>query len=85
MGLQKYLINPVLKVDSILPENQVILTVGIGMVLANLATIIFKSDYRTTPVTYAHQGLVPLRLLEGSAHRTLALLPLDGLVHRSPC
>jgi branched-chain amino acid transport system permease protein len=52
MGLQKYLINPVVKVDSILPENQVILTVGIGMVLANLATIIFKSDYLQTPVTY---------------------------------
>jgi len=52
VGLQKYLINPVLKVDSILPENQVILTVGIGMVLANLATIIFQSDYRQTPVTY---------------------------------
>ncbi len=52
VGIQKYLINPVLKVDSILPENQVILTVGIGMVLANLATIVFKSDYRTTPVDY---------------------------------
>ena len=51
--LQKFLINPVLKVDSILPENQVILTVGIGMVLANLATIIFTSDYRSTPVSYA--------------------------------
>lgn len=52
MALQKYLINPVVKVDSILPENQVILTVGIGMVLANLATIIFKSDYLQTPVPY---------------------------------
>src|SRR5512138_1623165 len=31
--IQRYLIKPVLKVDSILPENQVILTVGIGMVL----------------------------------------------------
>jgi len=51
--LQKYLINPVLKVESILPENQVILTVGIGMVLANLATIIFQSDYRQTPVSYS--------------------------------
>ncbi len=51
--LQKYLINPVLKVDSILPENQVILTVGIGMVLANIATIIFTSDYRQTPVDYS--------------------------------
>jgi branched-chain amino acid transport system permease protein len=53
MALQKYLINPVLKVDAILPENQVILTVGIGMVLANLATLVFQSDYRTTPVEYA--------------------------------
>jgi len=53
VGLQKYLINPVMKVDAILPENQVILTVGIGMVLANLATIIFQSDYRQTPVSYA--------------------------------
>ncbi|MEW6600765.1 MAG: branched-chain amino acid ABC transporter permease [Nitrospirota bacterium] len=53
VALQKFLINPVLKVDSILPENQVILTVGIGMVLANLATLFFKSDYRSTPVDYA--------------------------------
>lgn len=51
--LQKFLINPVLKVDAIIPENQVILTVGIGMVLANIATIIFSSDYKTTPVDYA--------------------------------
>jgi len=51
--IQKYLINPVLKVDAIIPENQVILTVGIGMVLANIATIIFSSDYKTTPVAYA--------------------------------
>ncbi|MCL2790260.1 MAG: branched-chain amino acid ABC transporter permease [Desulfobulbus sp.] len=51
--IQKFLVNPVLKVDSILPENQVILTVGIGMVLANLATILFTSDYRSTPVSYA--------------------------------
>ncbi len=53
IGLQKYLISPVLKVDSILPENQVILTVGIGMVLQNLATMLFTSDYRSTPVDYA--------------------------------
>jgi branched-chain amino acid transport system permease protein len=52
VALQKFLINPVMKVDSILPENQVILTVGIGMVLANLASIIFKSDYLQTPVSY---------------------------------
>lgn len=53
MFLQKTLINPVLRVESILPHNQVILTVGIGMVLQNLATIFFTSDYRSTPVDYA--------------------------------
>lgn len=51
--LQKYLINPVMKVEAIIPENQVILTVGIGMVLANVATMIFTSDYKSTPVSYA--------------------------------
>jgi len=53
VAIQKTLISPVLKVDSILPENQVILTVGIGMVLTNLATLFFSSDYRSTPVSYA--------------------------------
>ncbi len=56
MAIQRFLINPVLKVESILPENQVILTVGIGMVLANLATIFFTSDYRSTPVDYASEA-----------------------------
>ncbi len=53
VAIQRFLISPVLKVDSILPENQVILTVGIGMVLQNLATMLFTSDYRSTPVDYA--------------------------------
>jgi branched-chain amino acid transport system permease protein len=57
IAIQRYLINPVLKVESILPENQVILTVGIGMVLSNLATIFFKSDYRSTPVSYATKAI----------------------------
>ncbi|MGE5237980.1 MAG: branched-chain amino acid ABC transporter permease [Chloroflexota bacterium] len=51
--IQKFLINPVVKVESILPENQVILTVGIGMVLSNVAMMLFTSDYRSTPVDYA--------------------------------
>lgn len=51
--IQHFLIEPLLKVESILPENQVILTVGLGMVLTNIITIIFKSDYRSTPVPYA--------------------------------
>lgn len=55
--LQKFFINPVLKVEVILPENQVILTVGIGMVLSNIAMILFTSDYRSTPVDYATTAL----------------------------
>lgn len=51
--IQHFLIEPLLKVESILPENQVILTVGLGMVLTNIITLIFKSDYRSTPVPYA--------------------------------
>lgn len=53
IAIQKCLINPVLRTESILPHNQVILTVGIGMVLSNLATVFFTSDYRSTPVSYA--------------------------------
>jgi len=52
-GLQKFLITPVMKVESILPHNQVILTVGLAMVLSNLATVFFTGNYRSTPVSYA--------------------------------
>jgi branched-chain amino acid transport system permease protein len=66
MVIQKFLINPVMKVESILPENQVILTVGIGMVLANLITIFFKSDYHSTPVDYATKAWYLTDYWEGS-------------------
>ena len=55
--LQKYLIAPVMEVDSILPENQVLLTVGIGMVLSNLALLLFSADYRSVPVSYASKTI----------------------------
>ena len=44
--LQKFLLNPLIKVDSVLPENQVLMTVGIGMVLAEIARFVFSSDYK---------------------------------------
>jgi branched-chain amino acid transport system permease protein len=46
-GISKYLLNPLLEKDSILPENQVLMTVGIGMVLVELMRSIFSSDYRS--------------------------------------
>jgi len=51
--LQKFLLNPLMKVDSILPENQVLMTVGIGMVLAEIARFIFSSDYKTVQTSYS--------------------------------
>jgi branched-chain amino acid transport system permease protein len=51
--LQKYLLNPLLKVDSIIPENQVLMTVGIGMVLTEIIRFIFHSDYRSIKTVYS--------------------------------
>jgi len=52
-AIQKYLLNPLLKVDSILPENQVLMTVGIGMVLTEVMRFIFHSDYRSIETGYS--------------------------------
>ncbi len=46
-AISKYLLNPLIEKESILPENQVLMTVGIGMVLVELARSIFSSDYRS--------------------------------------
>jgi len=51
--LQKFLLNPLMKIESILPENQVLMTVGIGMVLVEIARFIFSSDYKTVRTTYS--------------------------------
>jgi branched-chain amino acid transport system permease protein len=50
--VQKYFLNPLLKVDSILPENQVLMTVGVGMVLTEIIRFIFHSDYRSVKTSY---------------------------------
>jgi branched-chain amino acid transport system permease protein len=55
--IQKFLITPVMATESILPENQVLLTVGIGMVFSNLALLAFSADYRSVPVSYASKTL----------------------------
>ncbi|MCP4666048.1 MAG: branched-chain amino acid ABC transporter permease [Deltaproteobacteria bacterium] len=52
--LQKYLLNPLMEVESILPENQVLMTVGIGMVLTEVARFIFSSDYKSVQTGYSN-------------------------------
>ena len=54
--LSKYLLNPLIEKDSILPENQVLMTVGIGMVLVELARFLFTSDYRSVQTSYTGQA-----------------------------
>jgi branched-chain amino acid transport system permease protein len=56
-ALQKYLITPVMDVESVLPQNQVLLTVGIGLVLSNLAQLLFSADYKSVPVSYASKTI----------------------------
>ncbi len=51
--LQKFLLNPLMKIESILPENQVLMTVGIGMVLTEIARFAFSSDYKTVQTSYS--------------------------------
>jgi len=55
--IQKYFLNPLLKVDSILPENQVLMTVGIAMVLTEIIRFIFHSDYRSVKTSYSSATL----------------------------
>src|SRR3954466_9467329 len=54
--LQRTLINRVLDA---LPQNQILLTIGIGLVLANTAMLLFTSDYRILSTTYSPSS-VPL-------------------------
>ncbi|MBW1680424.1 MAG: branched-chain amino acid ABC transporter permease [Deltaproteobacteria bacterium] len=53
VAIQKYTLNPLIEVESILPENQVLMTVGIGMVLTEVARFIFSSDYKSVQTSYS--------------------------------
>ncbi len=55
--IQKFLLNPLLKVDSILPENQVLMTVGVGMVLTEVIRFIFHSDYKSVKTSYSSSAI----------------------------
>jgi len=52
--IQKFMINRLVEVESILPENQVLLTVGIMLVLTETMRLIFKSDYRSVVTGYSN-------------------------------
>ena len=46
-----------MEADSVLPQDQVLLTVGIGLVLSNLALLLFTANYRSVPVSYASKTI----------------------------
>ena len=54
MFIQKFFLNPLMDADSILPENQVLMTVGVGMVLTEIARFIFSSDYKSVQTSYSN-------------------------------
>ncbi|MCB1161986.1 MAG: branched-chain amino acid ABC transporter permease [Candidatus Krumholzibacteriia bacterium] len=55
-GISKFFLHPLIDKPSILPENQVLMTVGIGMVLMELARTIFTSDYRSVQTSYTEKA-----------------------------
>jgi branched-chain amino acid transport system permease protein len=55
VAIQKFLLNPLMKVETILPENQVLMTVGIGMALTEIARFAFSSDYKYITSSYSNQ------------------------------
>ncbi len=52
--LQRSLINRVLDA---LPQNQILLTIGIGLVLSNTAMLVFTSDYRILSTSYSSSSV----------------------------
>jgi len=57
VSIQKIFLNPLMKIDTILPENQVLMTVGIGMALTEIMRFIFTSDYKSTQTAYSKTTL----------------------------
>ncbi len=48
--LQRYIVDRVLDA---LPQNQILLTIGLGLVMSNTAMLLFTSDYRILTTTYS--------------------------------
>ncbi|MFH1135389.1 MAG: branched-chain amino acid ABC transporter permease [Pseudomonadota bacterium] len=58
VATQKYVLNPLIKVESLLPENQVLMTVGIGMVMTEVIRFIFTSNYLSVKTSYSDAVIV---------------------------
>ncbi len=58
VAIQKFFLNPLMKIDTILPENQVLMTVGIGMALTEIMRFIFTSDYKSIQTSYSKTTLL---------------------------
>jgi branched-chain amino acid transport system permease protein len=52
--LQRTLINRVLDAH---PQNQILLTIGIGLVISNVAMLVFTSDYRILSTSYSSSSV----------------------------
>ena len=49
----KYLLVPLIGKESVLPENQVLMTVGIGLCFTEIARFIFTSNYQSVQTSYS--------------------------------
>src|SRR5688572_26747130 len=52
--LQKFLINRIL---GALPQNQILLTIGMGLVMSNSIMLAFTSDYKILTTTYSSSSV----------------------------
>ncbi len=52
----KYLLVPLMGRESILPENQVLMTVGIGICLTEIMRFIFSSNYQSVRTGYSNKA-----------------------------
>src|SRR4051812_19344645 len=59
--MQKTIINRVLNA---LPQNQILLTIGLGLIMSNTVMLVFPSDYKilptTSPPSSMHVGAIPI-------------------------
>src|SRR5258708_1834525 len=52
--LQKFIVNRVLNA---LPQNQILLTIGLGLIMSNCVMLAFTSDYKILTTTYSSSSV----------------------------